>query len=135
VKIVFNQADRAPKFDFDKSTLVDQDRDVARSSRQMRDDRAAQGARSCSRAHHPRGEVEYNSFSERIALKPSRLPYGARRLEGEVVATTRGKLDATGTDTPAGRQDRRSTLTHVRSLKSWRTVSALVLRRARIIEG
>jgi len=27
-KIVFNQADRAPKFDFDKSTLVDQDRDV-----------------------------------------------------------------------------------------------------------
>jgi peptidoglycan-associated lipoprotein len=108
-KIDFSNVDRAPKFDFDRSELQSEDRDVL-----------AQVAKCVTtgplggRALHlvgradPRGEVEYN-----MVLGSSRANSVARYLEGlgvsaaKVTESSRGKLDATGTDEAGWQRDRR----------------------------
>ena len=108
-KIVFNQVDRAPKFDFDKSTLVDQDRDVLDQVAKCVTTGPLKGRPIVLVGRtDPRGEVEYN-----FVLGAHRAETVGDYLTGlgvskeKMVATTRGKLDATGTDDISWAQDRR----------------------------
>jgi peptidoglycan-associated lipoprotein len=107
--IDLGNVDRAPKFDFDQSQLEPSDRAVLDQVAQcfttgpLKD----KSLKLVGRAD-PRGEQEYNmtlgsyraasveTYLNQLGLAPSR-----------VTATSRGKLDATGTDESGWRLDRR----------------------------
>jgi peptidoglycan-associated lipoprotein len=107
--IDFNNVDRAPKFDFDQSTLPGQDRAVL--------DQVAKCVTSGPLKGHalkligradPRGETEYNFVlgghrAESVASYLADLGVSRTTL----VETSRGKLDAQGTDESTWQRDRR----------------------------
>ncbi|HEY6176456.1 MAG TPA: OmpA family protein [Kofleriaceae bacterium] len=105
----FNSAPQAPKFDFDQFELLREDRDVLDQVASCLTTGPLRGRtiQLVGRAD-PRGTEEYN------------LGLGARRAEsvqqylqrlgvspGQLSQTTRGALDATGTDEAGWREDRR----------------------------
>jgi peptidoglycan-associated lipoprotein len=105
----FNSAPRAPKFDFDRFELLPEDRDVLDQVGTCLTTGPLRGrtVQLVGRAD-PRGTEEYN------------LGLGTRRAEsvleylqhlgvspGQLSQTTRGALDATGTDEAGWREDRR----------------------------
>jgi peptidoglycan-associated lipoprotein len=107
--IVVDNVDRAPKFDFDRSVLLLQDRDVLDQVAKCVTTGPLKGRslKLVGRAD-PRGEVEYN-----FALGEHRSGSVAMYLEGlgvsksKLVETSRGKLDASGTDESGWQRDRR----------------------------
>lgn len=99
----------APKFDFDQNAILPEDRDVLAKVAQCLTTGPLKGRsiRLVGRAD-PRGEKEYNmSLGERRAnavLKYlTALGVGAPQMS----ETSRGALDATGSDEAAWREDRR----------------------------
>jgi|HubBroStandDraft_2_1064218.scaffolds.fasta_scaffold90435_1 peptidoglycan-associated lipoprotein len=105
----FDTVENAPKFDFDQSVLLPDDRAVLDQIAKCVTTGPLQGRglHLIGRAD-PRGEVEYN-----MALGESRADSVRDYLVGLGVAksnigeTSRGKLDATGTDEAGWRMDRR----------------------------
>jgi peptidoglycan-associated lipoprotein len=108
-KIDFDNVDTAPKFDFDNSALKDDERSILSKVAECVTTGPLKGQSLdlIGRAD-PRGEVEYN-----FALGASRA--GSVRdyltqlgVDGSRITTTsRGKLDATGTDEAGWQRDRR----------------------------
>ncbi len=108
-QIHFENVDTAPKFDFDKSDLRPGERDVLQQVARCvtTGPLAGRSLRLVGRAD-PRGEVEYNfvlgahragsaeAYLQSLGVDSSRL-----------TTTSRGKLDATGTDEPGWQVDRR----------------------------
>jgi peptidoglycan-associated lipoprotein len=105
----FSNTDQAPKFDYDQSGLLPEDASVLDQVAECVTNGPLKGraVRLIGRAD-PRGEVEYN-----FALGESRATTVKRFLSGHGVdghrisTTSRGKLDATGTDEDSWRRDRR----------------------------
>jgi peptidoglycan-associated lipoprotein len=98
-----------PKFDFDQSAILPEDRDVLALVAQCLTTGPLKGrsVRLVGRAD-PRGTPEYNmALGERRASSVMKylgaLGVGAPQLQ----ETSRGALDATGSDAAAWRQDRR----------------------------
>jgi len=108
-KIVFNDVDRAPKFDFDKSALIEQDRDVLNQVAKCVTDGPLQGHPLMLIGRtDPRGEVEYNFILGAYrAENVGDYLVGRGVSQEKVVLTTRGKLDASGTDDATWAGDRR----------------------------
>lgn len=104
-----NSIERAPKFDFDQSVLLPNDRDTLDQIAKCVTTGPLQGRHLhlVGRAD-PRGEIEYN-----MVLGGSRAGSVRDYLIGlgvptsNVSETSRGKLDATGTDEATWRLDRR----------------------------
>jgi peptidoglycan-associated lipoprotein len=105
----FGSVDRAPKFDFDRSMLLPDDRSVLDQVAKCVTTGPLKGRRLqlIGRAD-PRGEVEYN-----MVLGESRADSVLEYLtalgvsKSIVTESSRGKLDATGTDEDGWRRDRR----------------------------
>ncbi len=108
-KLGFNDIDRAPRFDFDQSTLGPQDDEVlAQIAKCVTTGPLAGRALELVGRADPRGESEYNmALGERRASSVrdylSRL--GVDRVK--LIESSRGKLDAMGTDENGWRRDRR----------------------------
>lgn len=108
-KIAFNDVDKAPKFNFDQSALLPQDRSVLQQVATCLTTGPLKGRaiRLIGRAD-PRGEGEYN-----MALGEHRAGSAQQYLAklgvsiGKIAETSRGKLDATGTDPVGWERDRR----------------------------
>jgi peptidoglycan-associated lipoprotein len=104
-----NSIESAPKFDFDQSVLLPEDRDILDQIAKCVTTGPLQGQHLhlIGRAD-PRGEIEYN-----MVLGGSRADSVRNYLIGlgvpgsNVTETSRGKLDATGTDEATWRLDRR----------------------------
>jgi peptidoglycan-associated lipoprotein len=104
-----NHKSTAPKFDFDKAQIVGDDASVLDQVAQCLTSGPlkGEGVKLVGRAD-PRGEQEYN-----MVLGSSRADSVASYLEsagvdaGRVTTTSRGKLDATGTDEAGWQMDRR----------------------------
>jgi peptidoglycan-associated lipoprotein len=104
-----DDSDRAPKFDFDSSQLSSSDRDILQQVAKCMTDGALKGknVELIGRAD-PRGEQEYN-----MTLGSSRSTAAHNFLKGLGIAdsrmteTSRGALDATGTDEAGYAKDRR----------------------------
>jgi peptidoglycan-associated lipoprotein len=107
--IHFENLEQSPKFDFDRSDLTDQDRSVLQqiATCVTTGPLAGRHLQLIGRAD-PRGEVEYN-----LGLGAHRASSAASYLEhlgvssSNVAETSRGKLDATGTDEASWQNDRR----------------------------
>jgi peptidoglycan-associated lipoprotein len=108
-KLHFDNQTQAPKFDFDQFELTNQDRDVLNQIASCVTTGPLKGKRlSLVGRADPRGTSEYNlglgdrrahtvaSYLERLGLGTS-----------QVGSTTRGALDASGTDDDGWRVDRR----------------------------
>ncbi|MBX3232542.1 MAG: OmpA family protein [Labilithrix sp.] len=108
-KIDINSIDGSPKFEFDKSELLPADHVVlGKIARCVRDGHLGDGALMLVGRADPRGTTEYNmalgarrahavgSFLTQLGLDPARLQ-----------ETSRGELDAVGTDEPSWQLDRR----------------------------
>ncbi len=101
--------DRTPKFDFDQNVLTPGDQTVLVQVAQCVTDGPLKGRalKLVGRAD-PRGEVEYN-----MALGARRADSAERYLKERgvdtrrITETSRGKLDATGTDESSWARDRR----------------------------
>jgi peptidoglycan-associated lipoprotein len=107
--ITFNNVDRAPKFDFDESALVGQDRDVLDQVAKCMTTGPLQGRslKLIGRAD-PRGEVEYNFvLGEHRAGSVEAYLAQLGVDQSKMVETSRGKLDATGRDESGWQRDRR----------------------------
>jgi peptidoglycan-associated lipoprotein len=108
-KISFGDVNRAPKFDFDRSELLPEDRDVLDQIARCLTTGSLKGrALALVGRTDSRGEPEYNmGLGEHragsVRLYLTRLGVDARKV-GE---TSRGELDATGTDENGWRKDRR----------------------------
>jgi peptidoglycan-associated lipoprotein len=108
-KIDFDNTGTAPKFDFDRSDLRPDDRAVLQkvATCVTSGPLAGRALRLVGRAD-PRGEVEYN-----FVLGASRAGSVRSYLMGlglgaaKITTTSRGKLDATGTDESSWQRDRR----------------------------
>jgi peptidoglycan-associated lipoprotein len=108
-KIDFDNVETAPKFDFDRSDLRDGERGLLQKVATCLTTGPLKGRalRLVGRAD-PRGETEYN-----FALGASRAESVRAYLMGlglsaqNVATTSRGKLDATGTDEEGWQRDRR----------------------------
>ena len=112
-KIDFNNVERAPKFNFDDSTLAPQDRSVLQQIATCVTTGPLKGRalKLVGRAD-PRGEVEYNFVlgEHRAGAVESYLAQlGVQKRE--LNETSRGKLDATGTDESGWQRDRRVDIT------------------------
>jgi peptidoglycan-associated lipoprotein len=108
-KITFSNVDRAPKFDFDRSALEDQDRDVLNQVAKCVTTGPLKGRslKLIGRAD-PRGEVEYNFvLGEHRAGSVEAYLAQLGVDQHKMVETSRGKLDATGTDEASWQRDRR----------------------------
>jgi len=108
-QLVVASEDKAPKFDFDQSELTSSDRDVLDQIARCVTTGPLKGRKLqlVGRAD-PRGTAEYNlSLGDRRAHNVEsylqRLGVGTPQL----AETTRGALDATGTDDAGWREDRR----------------------------
>jgi peptidoglycan-associated lipoprotein len=107
--VTFSNVDRAPKFDFDQTSLLPQDRDVLSQIATCMTTGPLKGksVTLVGRAD-PRGEAEYN-----MALGEHRAGSVEGYLEqlgiakARMVETSRGKLDATGGDEAGWQRDRR----------------------------
>ena len=108
-KIHFDDVEAAPKFDFDESYVRPEERTVLAKVAACLTTGPLKGRelRLVGRAY-PRGEIEYN-----FTLGASRAASVASYLEerglpsSRVTTTSRGKLDATGTDETGWQLDRR----------------------------
>ena len=108
-KIHFDNEKAAPEFCFDQSTLTPPDRDVLGqiATCLTKGPLAGRDVELIGRAD-PRGEVEYN-----MTLGSARAGSVASYLESlgvgssQITQTSRGKLDATGTDEATWQLDRR----------------------------
>lgn len=105
----FDRTDEAPKFDYDRDELLPQDRSVLEQVAECltRGPLRGRAVRLVGHAD-PRGTEEYNLGlgSRRAAAVAAYL----KRLgvpAGQLAQTTRGDLDAAGTDEPGWRIDRR----------------------------
>lgn len=108
-KIDFNNVDRAPKFNIDDSSLEPQDRSVLQQVATCVTNGPLKGRslKLTGRAD-PRGEVEFNFVlgEHRAAAVDDYLAQlGVDRHK--LAETSRGKLDATGTDDQGWQRDRR----------------------------
>jgi len=108
-RIQFGDVDRAPKFDFDQSELLPEDREILDQVARCVTSGPLKGrALLLVGRADPRGEAEYN-----MVLGEHRADSVARYLESlgvpgdKIAETSRGKLDATGTDEETWRKDRR----------------------------
>jgi peptidoglycan-associated lipoprotein len=105
----FGNAEKAPKFDFDKSDLSPEDRNVIQQVATCVTTGPLRGRtlKLVGRTD-PRGEAEYN-----MSLGEHRADAVRRYLEAlgvptpQLNETSRGKLDATGTDDATWQRDRR----------------------------
>lgn len=105
----FNSTPQAPKFDFDRFALLPEDRDVLDQVASCLTTGPLRGrtVQLVGRAD-PRGTEEYN-----LGLGTRRADSVLQYLQhlgvspGQLSQTTRGALDATGTDEIGWRQDRR----------------------------
>ena len=115
-KIQFDDVKRAPKFDYDQADLLLEDRDVLEQVAKCmtRGPLAGRHVSLVGRAD-PRGEAEYN-----MALGDHRADAVSGYLShfgvpsAVLVQTSRGELDATGTDDDTWRLDRRVDLVLVK---------------------
>lgn len=105
----FNSTPKAPKFDFDRFELLPQDRDVLEQVATCLTTGPLQGhtVQLVGRAD-PRGNEEYNlglgtQRADSVRAYLQRLGVSTRQLS----ETTRGALDATGTDEAGWQVDRR----------------------------
>ena len=101
--------DAAPRFDFDEATIAPEDRDLLSAIARCVSDGPLRGATLAliGRAD-PRGEGEYNmGLGELRADSVERYLHDLGVHPDHVHATSRGKLDATGTDEETWAKDRR----------------------------
>ena len=108
-KINFDSVDRAPKFNFDDSSLAPQDKSVLQQVATCVTTGPLKGRslKLVGRAD-PRGEVEYNfALGEHRAgaVESYLAQLGVKK--SAVIESSRGKLDATGTDEASWQRDRR----------------------------
>lgn len=108
-KVTFGNADRAPKFDYDEAALLPQDRDVLEQVAKCVTTGPLKGRKLAlvGRAD-PRGETEYNMVlgdhrADAVHVYLARLGVGT----GKMSKTSRGELDAEGTDDGTWHRDRR----------------------------
>jgi peptidoglycan-associated lipoprotein len=105
----FGNVDQAPKFDFDQAALLPDDQSVLGQVAQCVTTGPLRGrsVRLIGRAD-PRGEIEYNFVlgeSRSAVVKQFLSSHGVEG--GRISTTSRGKLDASGTDEDGWRRDRR----------------------------
>jgi peptidoglycan-associated lipoprotein len=108
-EVRFDDPDQAPKFDFDQSALEDRDRSVLEQVATCVTTGPLKGRslHLIGRAD-PRGEVEYNMvLGERRASSVSQYLTQLGVDSARITETSRGKLDATGTDDATWEHDRR----------------------------
>lgn len=108
-RIRFDDTDRAPKFDFDDDALLPQDRAILTQLARCVTSGPLKGQKlALTGRADPRGELEYN-----MILGDNRASTVANYLAllgvegGSMAATSRGELDAEGTDEDGWRRDRR----------------------------
>jgi peptidoglycan-associated lipoprotein len=107
--IAFGDVGRAPKFDFDQSALLPQDRAVLDQVATCVTTGPLKGRslKLVGRAD-PRGEVEYNFvLGEHRAGSVERYLEDLGVAHAKILETSRGKLDAAGTDEASWQRDRR----------------------------
>jgi len=98
-----------PKFDYDRSAILPEDRDVLALVAQCLTTGALRGrtVQFVGRAD-PRGTQDYNmALGERRANSVMRYVAALGVAASQMTETSRGALDATGTEATAWRQDRR----------------------------
>jgi peptidoglycan-associated lipoprotein len=105
----FNNVEQAPKFEYEQSVLLPDDQTVLDQVAQCvtTGPLKGQALRLIGRAD-PRGEVEYNFVlgeSRSASVKQFLSSHGVD--SSRISTTSRGKLDATGTDEQSWRRDRR----------------------------
>lgn len=108
-KIVVDNVDRAPKFDFDDSALTPQDRSVLDQVATCVTTGPLKGhaLKLIGRAD-ARGEVEYNFVLGEHRSGSVQTYLTQRGMQAsKILDTSRGKLDATGTDEAGWARDRR----------------------------
>lgn len=108
-RIDFGNSADAPKFNFDQSDLQPQDRNVLDQIAKCvtTGPLAGRDLRLTGRAD-PRGEVEYNFvLGEHRAAAVDAYLASLGVQQGQLNETSRGKLDATGTDEAGWQRDRR----------------------------
>jgi peptidoglycan-associated lipoprotein len=107
--IQFSNVERAPKFDFDDTSLLPEDRDVLEQVARCVTTGPLKGARlSLTGRADPRGEAEYNMVlgehrADSVRDYLARLGVAADAMS----QTSRGELDAEGKDEDGWRRDRR----------------------------
>lgn len=107
--IKFGDVDAAPKFDFDSEALTQPEKDVLESIAKCLTTGPLKG-RSVALVGRadPRGEQEYNmSLGARRARSVHGFLAQLGVPDGKMRETSRGELDATGTDESGWRRDRR----------------------------
>jgi peptidoglycan-associated lipoprotein len=110
---IVGSAEEAPKFDYDSSDLTAQERDLLAQLAKCMTEGAlrGKGVQLVGRAD-PRGEQEYNmQLGERRADAVERYVRSLGVEKGRVQVTSRGELDATGSDEEGWREDRRVDIT------------------------
>jgi peptidoglycan-associated lipoprotein len=98
-----------PKFDFDSTNLTSSERDILKqvATCLTTGPLAGKSIKLIGRAD-PRGEQEYNmNLGEHRATSVRKYLSGLGVPEGRMTETSRGALDATGTDEEGWRHDRR----------------------------
>jgi peptidoglycan-associated lipoprotein len=106
---IVDNSDRAPKFDYNSSELSPAEKDLLAQVAKCLTDGPLKGraVQLVGRAD-PRGEQEYNmQLGEHRADQVKRYLGGLGVDAGRVSQTSRGELDATGTDEDGWRKDRR----------------------------
>jgi peptidoglycan-associated lipoprotein len=108
-----DDADRAPKFDFDSSQLATNDRDIlAQVARCFTTGPLKGRSMSLTGRADPRGEAEYNMNLGEARATSVRKYLGNLGVDSNRMSeTSRGALDATGHDEPTWRRDRRVDVT------------------------
>jgi peptidoglycan-associated lipoprotein len=107
--VTFDNADRAPKFDYDEAALMPQDRDVLEQVAKCVTTGPLKGRKLAlvGRAD-PRGETEYNMTLGAKRARSVHTFLGGLGVPAEKLRdTSRGELDAKGTDEEGWRKDRR----------------------------
>lgn len=107
--IVIGNVDEAPRFDFDQSSLQDQDRQVLDQIGKCVTTGPLKGRKLLLTGRaDPRGEEEYNmTLGEHRAGSVGEYLTGLGVDRSQISETSRGKLDATGTDETGWQRDRR----------------------------
>jgi peptidoglycan-associated lipoprotein len=111
--IQFANVDRAPKFDFDDSSLLPEDRDVLEQVAKCVTTGPLKGARlSLTGRADPRGEAEYNMVLGGYRADNVRDYLARLGVSDDAMSeTSRGELDADGRDEDGWRRDRRVDIT------------------------
>ena len=108
-KLHFDDVASAPKFDFDRSALAPQDGDIlAQIAACVTTGPLAGRSLDIVGRADPRGEGEYNmALGERRASSVSMYLSNLGVAAPNLIETSRGKMDATGTDESGWQRDRR----------------------------